>query len=223
MQVVECLSLSYHNTQKLHQILDNIPSCAEWKTWSLWFRSDPHVKHYIHYRNPLDAIRSLLGNPTHTKHIIYKPKKIFINARKEKRIYHEMWTGRWWNVVQVCDDLLSFLLAYLVSGKFTWGGQRCSRYHIYRQDSAYSVFWGQGCISCLPHSRQHSPSHPSKAQSKCLYFNRLFTCEQGCRQEPDSKTKICLHTAAFPRFNVSHSWTPHHGRERRNGSCWRGW
>jgi len=32
MQVVEHLGLSYHNTCKLHQIIDNIPPCAEWQT-----------------------------------------------------------------------------------------------------------------------------------------------------------------------------------------------
>jgi len=119
MQVVEHLGLSYHNARKLHQIIDNIPPHAEWQTRSLWFRSDPDAKHYIHYRNPLDAIQLLLGNPAHTKHIVYKPKKVFVNARKEKRIYHEMWTGRWWNTVQVWNNIFSLFVAYLViSAKF---------------------------------------------------------------------------------------------------------
>ena len=105
-QVVESLGLSYHNTCKLHQVIDGIISWVEWKTQSLWFKTDPQAKHYIHYRNPLDAIQSLLENPAHANHIIYKPKKIFVNAKKEKRIYHEMWTGRWWNTVQVCTSFI---------------------------------------------------------------------------------------------------------------------
>ena len=105
-QVVESLGLSYHNTCKLHQVIDGILSWVEWKTQSLWFKTDPQAKHYIHYRNPLDAIQSLLGNPAHANHIIYKPKKIFVNAKKEKRIYHEMWTGSWWNTVQVCTSFI---------------------------------------------------------------------------------------------------------------------
>ncbi|EGO02485.1 hypothetical protein SERLA73DRAFT_150220 [Serpula lacrymans var. lacrymans S7.3] len=47
---------------------------------------------------PQDA--SLLDNPAHAKHIVYKPKKIFSNAQKENRIYNEMWTGKWWHAIQ---------------------------------------------------------------------------------------------------------------------------
>ena len=83
-QIVECLGLSYHNSHKLYQAVDAIPPHAEWKTRSLWFQSHPEVKHYIHYRNPLEAIQALLGNPAHAGQIVYKPKKIFVNARKEK-------------------------------------------------------------------------------------------------------------------------------------------
>jgi Plavaka transposase len=100
--VVERLGLSYHNIRKLHQTVDGIPPQAEWKTRSLWFKSDPQAKHYIHHRNPIEAIQSLLGNPAHAKHIVYRPKKVFVNAEKKKRIYHEMWTGKWWNTIQVC-------------------------------------------------------------------------------------------------------------------------
>ena len=41
------------------------------------------------------------GCDTHAKHIVYKLKKVFVNSKKEKRIYHEMWTGQWWNTIQV--------------------------------------------------------------------------------------------------------------------------
>ena len=81
---MEHLGLSYHNTCKLHQVVDTIPPRAEWKTQSLWFKSDPQAKHYIHYHSPLEAIQALLGNPAHAKHIVYRPKKVFINAKKEK-------------------------------------------------------------------------------------------------------------------------------------------
>ena len=42
-----------------------------------------------------------LGNPAHAKDIVYRPRKIFKNASKTTRIYNEMWTGEWWNTVQV--------------------------------------------------------------------------------------------------------------------------
>ena len=100
-QVKEHLGLSYHNTRGLHQILEEVPNHAAWHSTHLWFRSDPQAKHLIHYRDPLEAIRTLLGNPAYAKDIVYRPRRIFTNPRKEKRIYHEMWTGNWWYGIQV--------------------------------------------------------------------------------------------------------------------------
>lgn len=55
----------------------------------------------IHYRDPREAIRALLGNPVYAKDVVYRPKRIFTNSQKDKRIYHEMWTGNWWYAIQV--------------------------------------------------------------------------------------------------------------------------
>lgn len=55
----------------------------------------------VQFRDPLEAIRTLLGNPAHARDIVYKPKKVFSDGTKEKRIYSEMWTGKWWHSIQV--------------------------------------------------------------------------------------------------------------------------
>ena len=57
--------------------------------------------HLVRYRDILQAIRALLGNPAHAKHIVYRPTRVFADASKTRRIYTEMWTGLWWNAVQV--------------------------------------------------------------------------------------------------------------------------
>ncbi|KAJ7852764.1 hypothetical protein B0H14DRAFT_3656681 [Mycena olivaceomarginata] len=99
--VREKLGLSYQNIRGLHQIVDSIPERAEtWMTKSLSFPDHPHKKHIIRYRDPLAAIRSLLGNPAHAKDIVYVPKKVFSDATRDNRIYNEMWTGKWWTAVQ---------------------------------------------------------------------------------------------------------------------------
>ncbi|KAG1776161.1 hypothetical protein EV702DRAFT_1046327 [Suillus placidus] len=46
---------------------------------------------------PLGAIHTLLGNPTHTENIIYKPCKVFTGTSMENQIYSEMWMGKWWH------------------------------------------------------------------------------------------------------------------------------
>lgn len=58
----------------------------------------------VQYRNPLQAISTLLGNPAHTNDIVYKPCKVFSDETKKNRIYTEMWTGKWWHAVQVIVD-----------------------------------------------------------------------------------------------------------------------
>ncbi|KAJ7215557.1 hypothetical protein GGX14DRAFT_562771 [Mycena pura] len=99
--VCDKLGLSYKNIRGLHQIVDDIPERAEtWMTKSLSFPDRSGEKHIIRYRDPLAAIRSLLGNPAHAKDIVYVPKKVFSDAKRDNRIYNEMWTGKWWTAVQ---------------------------------------------------------------------------------------------------------------------------
>ena len=50
-----------------------------------------------------------VGNPAHAKDIVYRPKKVFTDSMKTLRIYNEMWTGEWWNTVQV-SVFWSFLI-----------------------------------------------------------------------------------------------------------------
>lgn len=93
--------MSYHNTRGLHKLVDQVPPRAQWKTQEIWFKDGPDDKHVIHYRDPLEAVRTLLGNPAHASDIVYKPQRIFSDASKSTRIYNEMWTGEWWNSIQV--------------------------------------------------------------------------------------------------------------------------
>lgn len=85
-----------------------IPAQAQWKSKKLSFFDKPEQKHVIHYRDPLEAIKTLLGNPAHAKDIIYQPKKVFMDASKSTCIYNEMWTRKWWYTVQVrvCHSLI---------------------------------------------------------------------------------------------------------------------
>ncbi|KAJ7433255.1 hypothetical protein B0H11DRAFT_2259609 [Mycena galericulata] len=95
------LGLSYTNVRGLHQIVDSIPDRAGlWATKSLSFPDRPSEKYLIRYRDPLAAIRTLLGNPAHAKDIVYIPKKVFSDSERDNRVYNEMWTGKWWASVQ---------------------------------------------------------------------------------------------------------------------------
>ncbi|KAJ6494341.1 hypothetical protein C8R45DRAFT_1135107 [Mycena sanguinolenta] len=96
--VREKLGLLYTNIRGLHRIVDSIPDRAGvWTSKTLSFPDRPTEKYLVRYRDPLTAIRALLG---HAKDIVYVPKKVFSDAEQENRVYNEMWTGKWWTAVQ---------------------------------------------------------------------------------------------------------------------------
>ncbi|TFY64417.1 hypothetical protein EVJ58_g2643 [Rhodofomes roseus] len=98
--VVEKLGLSYKDIRQLYLKVDDIPERASWKTSSLAFPDRPDDVHLVRYRDIIEAIKALLGNPAYAKDIVYRPRRAFTDSTKTKRIFTEMWTGIWWKSVQ---------------------------------------------------------------------------------------------------------------------------
>ena len=103
--MVDKAGLSYINTWGLLRFVEDIPAWAEWESVALSFKDAPEDKYMVHYRSPVEAIKTLLGDPLLAKDIVYKPKPIFTNANKDKRVYNEMWMGMWWEEMQVSTDM----------------------------------------------------------------------------------------------------------------------
>ena len=101
------VGLSYSNSRSLLGCVENVPAQAEWQSAALSFKDAPQDKYVLHYRSPIEAIKALLGDPALAKDIVYKPKRIFTNASKEKRVYNEMWTGTWWEETQVSTSVFN--------------------------------------------------------------------------------------------------------------------
>ena len=99
------VGLSYSNSRSLLRCVENVPARAEWQSAALSFKDMPQDKYMLHYRSPIEAIKALLGDLALAKDIVYKPKRIFMNASKEKRVYNEMWTGTWWEETQVSTSV----------------------------------------------------------------------------------------------------------------------
>jgi len=103
-QVAAKLGLSYHNKAGIDEVLDAIPERAgTWMTKQLRFSDMPNYTYTLRYRDPIQAVRSLLEDPALKKYMRFKPTKVYnheASAGKE-RIYSEMWTGRWWWNAQV--------------------------------------------------------------------------------------------------------------------------
>ncbi|EPS92513.1 hypothetical protein FOMPIDRAFT_23873, partial [Fomitopsis schrenkii] len=91
----ERLGLSYHNTRSLLQRIDSLPERAEWEEHWITFKDRPNERHLLQFRDIIQAIRTLLGNPEHTNRIVYRPRRLFRDASRKQRIYNEMWSGQW--------------------------------------------------------------------------------------------------------------------------------
>ncbi|PPQ85135.1 hypothetical protein CVT25_004249, partial [Psilocybe cyanescens] len=100
--VVEKLGLSYKNIRVLHQKLDDIPEKAgEWQTKHLFFKDKPSETFTICFCDPIAAIQSLWKDPHFSKDMVYAPAKIFSGENSGgNHIFSEMWTGKWWHVLQ---------------------------------------------------------------------------------------------------------------------------
>ncbi|KAI0055241.1 hypothetical protein BV25DRAFT_1774451, partial [Artomyces pyxidatus] len=95
------MKLSYGTMKGLLKKVDELPARAVWKSKNVWFQDRPDDMHLIQYRDPLEAIQALLGNPAHKDQIVYRPSKVFTSRDKKDRVYHEMWSGKWWWAMQV--------------------------------------------------------------------------------------------------------------------------
>jgi hypothetical protein len=53
------------------------------------------------YRNPVECVRELIGNPAFKEFISYVPERVYMDSDGKVRVYNEMWTGNWWWETQV--------------------------------------------------------------------------------------------------------------------------
>lgn len=102
------LGLSFTSARAMLQTVDTIPErCGEWFTKQLSFKDRPKEYFTLRYRDPVEALKALWGDPAFSKDLVYKPAKIFRGQvqTENQRIYSEMWTGGLWNAAQVFESL----------------------------------------------------------------------------------------------------------------------
>ena len=157
LQFREKLGLSYHNSRALLQRVDSLPERAEWQERWVSFKDRPGEKHLVQFRDIIQAIRALLGNPKHADKIVYRPRRLFRDASRQQRIYGEMWTGHWWHAVQVSNiSMLPALYLHLFTVIVT-GRRSCSTGdYCHGQNTTHAVLWQQIRLPRIHDSRQHS-------------------------------------------------------------------
>jgi hypothetical protein len=73
---------------------------GEWMTRKLSF-NDAEDIFTIRYRDPIAAIKSLWKDVGLSPEMVYAGSKVFSDETQRNQIFSEMWTGKWWHVLQV--------------------------------------------------------------------------------------------------------------------------
>ena len=55
----------------------------------------------IWYRDPVECIKFLMGNPAFKEFMAYAPERVYCDNKGNDHIYDETWTADWWWKTQV--------------------------------------------------------------------------------------------------------------------------
>lgn len=102
---VACSDLSqtsntFKNAREMNQKIDQLPGYGSWK-FKFISVGESTTKHEVFYRNPIDCLRAVLGDPAFKDYISYAPEKHYAEATRTTRMYTDMKTGDFWFEVQV--------------------------------------------------------------------------------------------------------------------------
>jgi hypothetical protein len=55
----------------------------------------------LRYRDPVEAVKRLWKDPQLSPEMVFQGRKIFSDETMKTRIFSEMYTGKWWHILQV--------------------------------------------------------------------------------------------------------------------------
>jgi len=91
--------------------IDSLPAKPKWKCEAIEVKGNvigadgEPVTEIVElwFRDPIECIQGLIGNPMFRENVSYVPQKVFMSGSGMTRIYDEAWTGDWWWTTQVRD------------------------------------------------------------------------------------------------------------------------
>ncbi len=100
---------SFSNKDKLYAAVDALPGGVAWKRKEVSQTGDltgsdgkPLVEVMeVWYRDPVECVRELIGNPLFKNVMAYAPEKVYEDMGGDVRVTDETWTADWWWKLQV--------------------------------------------------------------------------------------------------------------------------
>ncbi|KAG2041091.1 hypothetical protein BDR03DRAFT_979554 [Suillus americanus] len=103
--VSEHLGLSFKNTNELNKIIDyKLPTGRPKFKWEQVVVAGESFD--VYYRDILKCIKSLYGDPDFARYLTFAPERHYTDKDQTVRLFHDMYTGKWWWNTQVstrCD------------------------------------------------------------------------------------------------------------------------
>ncbi|KAF8889384.1 hypothetical protein BD779DRAFT_1671930 [Infundibulicybe gibba] len=98
------MNLSFHNNRTFLKKVDALPAGPQWECEIITAPGDQvgedgeiiGEEMELWYRNPIECIKELVGNPAFGDSISFVPERVYTSSDGDDRIYDEMWTGDWW-------------------------------------------------------------------------------------------------------------------------------
>ncbi|KIJ13120.1 hypothetical protein PAXINDRAFT_136381 [Paxillus involutus ATCC 200175] len=161
----EALSLSFKNARELNHIIDKkIPAQRP-----RFHRTEVVVAGEafdLYFRDILECIRALFSDPEFAPHLVFRPERHYADEDQTMRLYHDLYTGRWWWDTQKKLDAQSpgaTIIPILLSSDKT-------QVTVFRNKSAYPIYM---TIGNLPKEIRHKPSQRAQILLGYLPTTRL--------------------------------------------------
>lgn len=101
--------LAYTSKEKLYKAVDELPGGVSWNCREITQTGDLKDADgkertetmEVWYRDPIECVRELIGNPLFRKLLAYAPERVYRDKHGRMRHIDEMWTADWWWNLQV--------------------------------------------------------------------------------------------------------------------------
>ncbi|KAG6810656.1 hypothetical protein H0H92_010893 [Tricholoma furcatifolium] len=151
--VLDKLGLSFSNSKELNKIIDKqLPGRPQFQRQELLIGGEVCE---MFYRDVLECIRALLGDPDFAAVLVFLPEKHYTDEEQRVRMYHDMHTGKWWWSTQEAvekDKPGATLVPIIISTDKT-------QLTLFRNKSAYPIYITIGNIPkeirCKPTNRAY--------------------------------------------------------------------
>ncbi len=98
-KVQDRLGLTFKNTRELNQLIDShLPGRPPFQRKEVLVGDEVCE---VFYRDIIQCIRTLFGDPDLAPYLIFAPEKHYIDDERTEQMYHDMHTGSWWWSTQV--------------------------------------------------------------------------------------------------------------------------